>query len=98
MLSNIVMGCEQEATCTTGRITNTLSRLRAHYFNDGLNEWTRSEILTSAAFGIFSVFLEQPFIGIAFDISIERSPFFAVNQVYDETVQVSGILYLIDGF
>ena len=88
---------QQETTCAAGGIDDALTRRGTHHIDHGLDERARREVLTRAAFGVFSVLLQQTLVGIAFDIGIERGPGFAVDEVYDEAAQVRGVLNFVEG-
>ena len=59
------------------------ARLRLHHLDDGPDQRTRREVLAGARLHVLGVLLEQPLVGVALDIGVEREPLLAVDQVDD---------------
>ena len=94
---DIVVGDEEESARATGRIANGFTGLGAHDLDHGLNQWSGGEVLSSPAFGVFGVFLQQTFVDVAFNIGIQANPGFVVNQL-DQAFELGGVLDFILGF
>src|SRR6266568_3216662 len=95
VMHNVIVRSQQEATRTTGRIADTLPSFRTRDINNGLDQRTRRKILACPALGVFSVLLQQPFVGITLHIGFQDGPGLAINQVNNQTAQLGRVLYLI---
>ena len=92
VLRDIVMGRQQKTTCATGGIADALSRFGTHHIDHSLDQWTGRKILARAAFGVFGVLLQQPFVGVTLHIGFQDGPGFAVDEVNDQAAQLGRVL------
>src|SRR5262249_33860389 len=88
MCCKVVMGSKEKATRSTGRITDRLAWLWSHRLHNSLNQGSWGEILPGSCFGILGILLQQPFIGVSFDISVQDHPLFTVNEVCDQPTKL----------
>ena len=92
----IVRG-QQEAAGAAGRIADGLARLRSHDVDDGPDQGTRREVLAGATLDVLGVLLQQPLVGIPFDVGIQDRPLFAIDQIDDQAPQLGRVLNLVLG-
>ena len=67
----MIMGSQQEAAGTAGRVADGHPGFGFHDLNDRLDERPGCEILACAAFGILCILLQQPFVDVALDVNIQ---------------------------
>ena len=48
--------------------------------------------MAGAAFHVLGVLLQEPFVSVAFNVGVERRPFFLVDQVSDQPAQLRRVL------
>src|SRR5437879_11874217 len=92
MIANEIVCDEKKTARAARRIANRIARLRLHYINKCADERTRSEVLSSAAFHVFGILLQEPFVSVAFHVGIERRPFFFVDQVSNQPAKLCRVL------
>ena len=63
-----------------------------HDLDDRPDQRPRREVLAGAGLDVLGVLLEQPLVGVALDVGVERQPRLAVDQVDDQAAQLGGIL------
>src|SRR5712692_10150178 len=98
MRRKIVMRREEKATRPTRRITDRLAWLGSHDVNKRVNQGSRGEVLPCTCLGILGILLQQSFVGIAFDVSIQDHPLFAVNEVRNQPTEFCRVLNFVLGF
>ena len=98
VLEDVAGGGKEKPAGAGGGINDGGSRLRAHDFNDGVDQDAGSEVLAGAGLGILGVLFEQTFVDVALDVGAERAPGLLVDEVDDEAAQVGGVLDLVLGF
>jgi len=98
VLEDVAGGGKEKTTGAGGGINDGGSRLRAHDFNDGVDQDTGREVLAGAGLGILGVLFEQAFVDVALDVGAERAPGLLVDEIDDEAAQVGGVLDLVLGF
>jgi hypothetical protein len=54
--------------------------------------------LPGAAFDVFGVLLEEPFVGIAFHVGAEAGPLFLVDEINDQAAEFGWVLDFVLGF
>ena len=91
-------GREEKTAGARGGIDDGGLRVRAHDFDDGVDQDARREVLTGTGLGVLRVLFEEAFVDIAFDVGAERAPGLLVDEIDDETAQVGGVLDLVLGF
>ena len=95
VMAHIVISGQQESASATSRIVHRLAGRGPHHVHDGLDESTRSEILSRPSFHVRSVFLQQALVGIAFNIHFQSHPLFFANQIGDKALQLGGVLNFV---
>src|ERR1017187_2066667 len=98
VLQDVAGGGKQKAAGAGRGIDDRGSRLRAHDFDDGIDEDTRREVLAGAALGVLGVLFEQAFVDVAFHVGAESAPGFLIDEIDDQPAQVGGILDLVLSF
>ena len=86
---------QQEATRPTRGIADPLSWLGMHDIDNSMDQHAWRKILTRTALSVFSVLLQEPFVGIALDVRSKDRPGLSVNQVDNQAAQFSRVLDLI---
>jgi hypothetical protein len=71
---DVVGGREQKAAGPGRGIDDGSSRLRAHDFDDGVDEDAGPEILAGAGLGVLGVLFEQALVYVALDVGAEHAP------------------------
>src|SRR5690349_2014912 len=94
-MTHVVIGGQEESTSTAGRVVNSLARCGPHHVHDGLDERTRSEILSSPALYVRSVFLQQTFVGVTLYVHFQSHPLLFADQISDKAFQLGGVLNLV---
>jgi hypothetical protein len=89
---DVLVRGEQEAAGAARRIADRHARLRAHHLDDRLDQRARREVLARPRLHVFRVLLEQPLVGIALYVRVERHPALPVDQVDDQPAQLRRIL------
>ena len=69
-----------------------IARLGPHHLDDRLDQRPRREVLARARLDVLGVLLEQPLVGVALDVGVERQPALAVDQVDDQPAQLGRVL------
>ena len=82
-LGKVVIGSQEKSAGAACRIADGLHRLRFHHLHNRLNQGTGREVLTGAAFGIFSVLLQQTFVDVPFHIGIQAAPGLIIDELND---------------
>jgi hypothetical protein len=100
VIANVVVSNKQETAGAACGIANckwlsAFGRLRLHDIDNCADQRTRREVLTGTAFHVLRVLLQEPFVSVAFDVGIERRPFFLVDQVSDQSAQLGRVLDLV---
>ncbi len=95
MAGYVVVRGQQETARTAGRIADRLARRRSHHLDHCLDERPRREVLPCTTLGVLRVLLQQPFVRIAFDVSVETRPTLPIDQIDDEAAQLGRVLDLV---
>ena len=98
VFDQVIVGGEEETAGAAGGIANGLSGLGSHDFDHGGDEGTRGEILAGAAFHVFGVLLQEPFVGVALHVGAQAGPLLLVDKIYDQAPQLGRVLDFILGF
>ncbi len=77
-----VVGTQKKTAGATGRVGNGLHRLGAHAGHHRLDQRARREILPRAAFGVFRILLQQPFVQVALGVGVQADPVFRVDHLH----------------
>jgi len=92
---DVVVRRQEEATGAASRVAEALVRSWAHHLHDRLYQRTGRKVLAGTALGVLGVLLEQPLVGVAFDVGVERRPGLLVDEVDDQPAQLGGVLDLV---
>ena len=98
VLDDVAGRGEEKTTGAGGGVNDGGSRLRAHDFDDGVDQDARREILAGAGLGVLGILFEQTFVDVALDVGAERAPRFLIDEIDDEAAQVGRVLDLVLGF
>ena len=85
-----IVRCEEEPTGAAGRIAYRHARLGPHHFDHCLDQRAGREVLARSRLHVLGVLLQQPLVGIAFHVSVERHPVLAVDQVEISRLSFAG--------
>src|SRR5690606_35594624 len=92
---HVVVGCEQETSCSARRIAHSLADLRINAFDDGLNHGPRREVLARTGLYLCRIALQQTLIDLALDVDLETDPgSLPMNQAH-HALQLGRILQLV---
>src|ERR1035438_2153794 len=72
--ANITVGCNNKATCSSGRVLNDLARLRLNQPHDAIDQRTGGEVLARPGFLLCSVLFQKAFIEISKSLFPRRKP------------------------
>jgi len=92
MLNDVFMGGQQEASCTTGRISDRIVRTGLDAVDHRRNQRTRCEVLSCTCLDVFGSLGQQFLVGIALDVSSLARPVLLVDQIDDEPLQFGWVL------
>ncbi len=80
VVEDVIVGSQEKAAGTAGRIADRHAGLGAQHLHHGLDQRARGEVLTRAALDVFGVFLQQALVDLAFDVDIEPDPGLLVDH------------------
>ena len=96
VLDDVVVRGEQEAAGAAGRVADRLAGLRAACTSTmawmsgrGVKYWPAPPLVSCG------VLLQQPLVGVALHVGVERDPLLAVDQVDDQPPQLGRVLDLV---
>ena len=91
---HVIVSGKKEASGATGRIAHSFSNLWLRYVNHGLDERTRSEVLSGTALFILTVALQNTFIDSTLYIAVHHKPLLVVNHC-DDFFEIDRLVNLV---
>ncbi|MBV6467963.1 MAG: hypothetical protein PGMFKBFP_03336 [Anaerolineales bacterium] len=94
IIGNKIVSSQKEAARAASRISNGFAGFRSQTCHHCFNQRPWREVLPCAAFGVLSIFLQQPFVNLPLHICTHGAPLFLVNHV-NEFVEFGRVLNLV---
>jgi len=90
-----IMGRQQEATRTAGRIADRLAGLGGHGIDDGCDQGAGGEVLASSPLHIGGVLFQESLVGIPLDIDTETRPLLLVDEIDNQSAKLGRVLNFV---
>ena len=81
MVTDVVVGRQQEAAGAAGRVADGVVGAGAHHVHDGPDQRARREVLPGAGLHVLGVALQQRLVGVALHVGAELQPVLAVDEL-----------------
>ena len=96
-LEDRLVGTEEEAAGAARRVADAVVGAGPHHVDDGRDQRPRREVLAGPASTLLGGLLNQTLVGVALQVGVEAQPLVAVDELFDEPLQLRRVLHPVAG-
>ena len=89
---DVLVRGEQEPAGAARRVGDRLAGVRPQARDHRPDQRPRREVLAGAGLGVLGALLQQPLVGVALEVGVDRRPGLLVDQVDDQPAQLGRVL------